>query len=186
MAVKSKSRQQPQAAACPFWKYWFTLNAGISQHDVGEFQGRQRCDLEYSNPTNGGPPLMRNLPGVLSPEEQTAWGHLVNASIVSGHDWVFINRDAVVDFDSSITLKVGQLNGVAVDGCFIAGRVRGRADLRACLDANGQPLATPGAPGEDFVKAWLAQSSGANLPLLLSVAFDVPVKGFNDDQNQVY
>lgn len=160
--------------------YWFTLSANATQHEVGDFQGRFRCDLEYSNPSAGLTALSLK-PGSPSALSKTTWRHLKDASIVSGHDWVFINPDAVVDFDSRLTLKVG-----GVEGCFIAGRVRGRADLRTCRDHDGNLLADPAADDDEFVKAWHALAGSATLPLVLSVAFDVPVRGFTPEQNDVY
>jgi len=174
-------------------KHCFKLSAQIQQQFVGEIPGGYRIDLYYSESDA----INVDVSSGLTDDVKK---HLQGAVVQSGNDWVSVNDEGVVDFDSRITLKLGPgpkddikapPSRVASQddpeaSRLIAGRIRGRATLRQCRDENGNRLFEKKAPTDVF-RAWVGGlENGSYLPLVLAVTFDVPRWGFDEEQTEVY
>jgi hypothetical protein len=148
--------------------YCFTLKAFIDQTVVGEIHGGYRVDLAYSPQTQS--VVIKTASTYPLAQPLLA----AQAAITSGNDWAFVSSDAIVDFDSRITLRLDPEGKV-----LIGGRLRGRADLRKVLPSSALSLpsgATPKQEAAAAVQAWKnGLPAGSHLPLVLAVSFDVPV-----------
>jgi hypothetical protein len=154
-----------------------SFKVDVVQQFVGEAQTGYRIDLYYSGessplvfPNESEFPELRRL--------------LKNARILSGNDWVTINSDAVIDFDSRITVAITPGEKFQ---CPIAVRLRGRASLRDILNEDGSsPFESDQTPSHVLDRWRLGFDNGSDLPLLLSASFDVPQRGFDARQDETY
>jgi hypothetical protein len=163
--------------------YCLSFEANVAQTFVGETPGGFRVDFYYS----GKPPITVPLGGLLSDELRE---RLTKSYIKSGSDWATISSQGIIDFDSRITVALGD------DQLLIAGRLRGRAQLRDTMKP--APLGGPGGvpdkcaflpddKAEDVLARWRSGfEDGSYLPLVLSASFDVPSEGYEKADDEVY
>jgi hypothetical protein len=160
-----------------------TLSVNVTQQFVGAVPGGHRIDLYYSGTrTDTWNPIV--VPDG-SEFQETVKEYLAAASILSGNDWVTFTSEAVLDFDSRVTIAlVEPYSGVS---CPVAGRLRGRAHLRDLRKRAGARYFGRNAPAAEIFAAWATGfDEGSYLPLVLSASFDVPQRGFDEQQTKVY
>lgn len=164
--------------------YYFSLFATIDQQLVGQIPGGYRVDLSYSAPN----------PSVsVRPESGLAAAIQAylqkKALLLSGTDWLLVSEDAIVDFDSRITLKL-DTSGEAPPprgDCVIGGRLRGRANLHDCRTIDGVALFKAEDSQNTVLESWKTGfDDNSYLPLVLAVSFDVPIEGFDPIETKVY
>jgi hypothetical protein len=170
-------------------QYYFTLAARLEQKSAGMMPGGYRIDLYYDG--EGQPIRFKSSSGEVG-LDPSSHPELDGAFVLSGSDWVVIDENCVVDFDSRFTL---QLNQPAPKGdespaheALITGRIRGRGDLRATRNPDGSryDFGTPATNGA-VIQAWSrGLGDGSYLPLILAVTFSVPGEGFDDKHTKVY
>jgi hypothetical protein len=162
-----------------------TLRVSVEQQFVGRVPGGYRIDLSYSGARPQDPSAKGPLLAVLGPKvDATLKGYLDHGCILSGNDWVTINSETAFDFDSRITLALSP--GGTAD-CPVAGRLRGRAQIRDRRNKNGGRYYAKDEAASRVFADWRAGfEEGDYLPLVLSASFDVPVTGLDDMQTKVY
>ncbi len=161
-------------------KYSLDLSAIISQRYAGEIQGGYRIDLDYQGADQS---VRAGTGSVISVETAKL---LNGGELLSGSDWVFLDNKGVASFDSRFTLK---LNTPLEKQrrCLLEGRIRGRTDLRSVRDKQGNTRFDKKSTDADVIGAWKAGFTDDSwVPLVLSVVFDVPMAGFDDEQNTIY
>jgi len=159
------------------------LNITVTQQFMGHVPGGYRIDLYYSGgrAAGGGAGPIRTQPGVFSPQLASA---LDSGHIQSGGDWASVTSRGVLELDGNVTLSLRASEKLE---CPMAGRLRGRAQLRDVRKPDGRPRFNPGEDVEAIFAVWRQGfEEGAWLPLVLSVSFEVPIFGFGDEQTQTY
>jgi len=165
-------------------QYCFALHALVDQQFVGETPGGFRIDLAYAAAT----PSVSVAGSTL---KDPLLGYIKDAELLSGTDWVTVNREGIIDFDSRITLKLGT-DGLPqarrpAEPCLISARLRGRGDLRKAENAAHQPLFKANDNATKVISDWRnGFDDGSTLKLKLAVTADVPLEGFDDNQTRVY
>lgn len=155
-----------------------SLTVEVTQQFVGQVPGGFRIDLYYSGEKS--PVVVPAESGLGQPLQR----RLRHARILSGNDWATINSETVLDFDGRITLALTPDEKLRSP---VAGRLRGRANLRDCLKSNGERLFYPDAtPAQIFALWQLGFEEESYLPLVLAASFDVPTLGLDDEQTRVY
>jgi hypothetical protein len=160
-----------------------TFEANVAQTFVGETPGGFRVDFYYSKKS----PITVPQGATLT---QALRARLTNSYIKSGSDWATISSQGVIDFDSRITVALGD------DQLLIAGKLRGRAQLRDTMKST-QPSGSggghdkciflPDAKEADVLARWRSGfGEGTYLPLVLSASFDVPVEGYKEEHKEAY
>jgi hypothetical protein len=163
------------------------LSITVTQQFMGLVPGGSRIDLYYSGgraggggQAPGGGPI-RTQPGVFAPELSAA---LDKGHIQSGSDWASVTSRGVLELDGNVTLMLRASEKVE---CPVAGRLRGRAQLRDVRRPDGGPRFHPGEDVEAIFAVWRQGfEEGSWLPLVLSVSFEVPIFGFGDEQTETY
>jgi hypothetical protein len=166
-------------------KYLFSLKAVIVQQFVGETPGGFRIDLAYSAAEKEDVVTTKYTTVLTDPLLE----YVTGATLLSGTDWVSVSRQGIVDFDSRITLALGTPE--PPDGpdepCLISARLRGRGNLGAVRDPNGDPHFTGKFGTSKVIADWRSGfETGSTLDVMLAVTADVPLEGFDENQTAVY
>jgi hypothetical protein len=180
---------------------YFTLVASITQDDVGPIEGGFRVDFSYQYAGEAVDKVERAPRGRVAARKKGAGKkaeapeakerhkgppfseRVIGASLSSGSDWVFVSDEAFIDFDSTITLALKPEGS----GCLIGARLTGRADLRDCLNGKtDERIFELGVRSETILEEWQRGLEDAVLPLTLAVTIDIPTKGLNPVQDEIY
>lgn len=180
-ALPPDSAAKPDSATRPPWLdgYCFTLAADIQQTFVGEAPGGFRVDLQYAS--DGA--VSFDFPSRL---DANALSEFQEAKLLTGTDWVSVSNDAIATFDTRITFRVGPVQKNPEKRCVISANVRGRAFLGDCRKEDGTPEFDRDERPAIMARWQQGFSRNSYLPLALSAVFDVPTRGYDPAQDEVY
>jgi hypothetical protein len=160
-----------------------TLEVDVTQQFVGAVPGGYRIDLYYSGERAAGKnPIVVPGDSQLHPPLKQ---YLDSASVLSGNDWVTLTAEAVFDFDSRVTIALAHPELKV--SCPVACRLRGRAHLRELRNSDGIRRFGTNETAAEILAVWVTGfEEDAYLPLILSASFEMPQRGFDEEQTKVY